>query len=153
MLAGIPTVILQLYNGLVIGAFASIFMGGPWSVDFLAWILPHGIPEFTAISLCVAGGLLLGGAVAAPGRRSRRIALRDAVDSALMLFGVAVPLFFLAAILESFVRESMLGTAARVGIAVAMLVLSASGAVLLRRLSRWKRADSGWLSELRQSDA
>ena len=86
-------------------------------------------------------------------RHAQRVALRDASDSALMLFGLSVPLFFLAAILESFVRESMLGTAARLGIAALMFVLLASGAALLRVLARSKSADSSWLSELRHNDA
>ena len=68
MLAAIPTVLLQLYNGLVLGAFASIFLHDRSPVPFLAWILPHGIPELTAITLCTAAGLQLGAAVAFPGR-------------------------------------------------------------------------------------
>jgi uncharacterized membrane protein SpoIIM required for sporulation len=153
MLAGIPSVVLQLYNGLIVGAFASIFVGGPWSIDFLAWILPHGIPEFTAISLCAAGGLLLGGAVAAPGKRSRRAALRVAVDSALVLFGVSVVLFLLAALLESFVRESTLGTGERLAIAASMFALLAWGALALGRSARAAGMETSWLSELRQRDA
>ena len=153
MLAAVPTVMLQLYNGLVIGAFASVFVGGAQTAQFLAWVLPHGIPELTAVCLCVAGGVMLGGAVAAPGRSTRRRALREAMDSALLLFGIAIPLFFLAAILESFVRESTLGTAARLGIAAGMVALLAAGLLVLRRLSRRPGTEGSWLSELRQTDA
>ena len=93
----LPTCLLQLYNGLVLGAFASIFLRDPWPVPFLAWILPHAIPELTAITLCASAGLLLGLAVAAPGRAGRAAALRAALDPALLLFGAALPLFALAA--------------------------------------------------------
>ena len=72
ILAGVPTILFQVYNGLLVGALGSVFFSDPWPFEFLAWILPHGIPEFTAITLCAAAGLLLGGAVALPGRRRRR---------------------------------------------------------------------------------
>lgn len=148
MLAGIPTVILQLYNGMILGAFASIFLGGPWWVEFLAWILPHGVPELSAICLCAAGGLMLGLAILAPGRHTRRAALRQAMDSALLLFALAVPLFFLAAGIESFVRESTLGTAARFGVALAMAALLGFGAFAIRGLSSRREADAVWLASL-----
>jgi uncharacterized membrane protein SpoIIM required for sporulation len=151
MLAGFPTVILQLYNGMILGAFASIFIGGPWWIEFLAWILPHGIPEITAICLCVSGGLMLGGAVLAPGRRTRRVAIRESMNSASLLFAVSVPLFFLAAGIESFVRQSSLGTATRLGVAAAMLVLLGIGAFAVRRLSVRHDPDVVWLSDLRQA--
>src|SRR4029453_4785713 len=38
MLAAVPTCLLQLYNGLVLGAFGAIFLRDPWPVPFLAWI-------------------------------------------------------------------------------------------------------------------
>jgi len=63
MLGGVPTVLLHLYNGIVLGAFAAIFFRDPLPLAFLAWILPHGIPELTAITLCAAAGLCLGGAL------------------------------------------------------------------------------------------
>lgn len=151
MLAGIPTVILQFYNGMILGAFASIFIGGPWWIEFLAWVLPHGIPEMTAICLCVSGGLMLGRAILAPGRRTRRAAIRESTDSALLLFAVSVPLFFLAAGTESFVRESNLGTATRLGVALAMVLLLGSGAFAVRRLTNRGDRDAVWLLELRQA--
>ncbi len=149
MLAGIPTLLLTIYNGLVLGAFGAIFVGGPSAVPFLAWILPHGVPEFTAICLCAAGGLLLGAAVVAPGRKHRRRALREAMDAALILFGAAVPLFLLAAILESFVRESLLSTEARLSISAGGVLLLILGALFLRRLARRDSHSTDWLVELR----
>ena len=117
ILAGVPTVLLQVYNGLVLGALTSVFARDPLPIDFAAWILPHGVPELTAISLCAAAGLLLGIAVASPGRDGRAAALKRAADPALLLFGASIPLFFVAALVESFVRESALSTAARLSVA------------------------------------
>lgn len=148
MLAGIPTVILQIYNGLVMGTLSAAFLGGTARIEYLAWILPHAIPELTAICLCVAGGLLLGAAVAAPGRLPRGLAVRRAFDSALLLFGFSVPFFLGAAFIESFVRESMLGTAPRLALAAALLggLLCAHGLVL--HLVRRRAPRAAWLPEL-----
>src|SRR5437763_1957465 len=148
VLAGVPTVLLHLYNGVLLGAFASIFFHDPWPIDFLAWILPHGIPELTAITLCAAGGLLFGGAVAAPGRHGRRQAIRAATNPALLLFASALPLFALAALVESFVRESTLGTTPRLCIAATFGLALLLALLVVRRLARAVPVDVSWLGEL-----
>lgn len=151
ILAGIPTVLLQLYNGLMLGAFGAIFLRDPLPTAFLAWILPHGIPELTAITLCTAAGLLLGEAVAAPGRRGRRQALREALDPALLLVGTAFPLLGVAAAVESFVRESALGTAPRLALAGGFAAALVAGLLATRRLARRRAADASWLRDLTSS--
>jgi len=148
VLAGIPTVLLQLYNGLLLGAFSAIFVRDPHPWAFLAWILPHGIPELTAISLCAAGGLVLGAAVAVPGRHTRRRALRESVHSALLLFAGAVPLFFVAALTESFVRESLLGPLPRLAVACAYLLVFGAGFAWVRRCAARLPPDTAWLASL-----
>jgi uncharacterized membrane protein SpoIIM required for sporulation len=147
MLAGIPTVLLQLMNGLILGVFSALFLRDPWPLDFLAWILPHGIPEFSAITLSAAAGLKLGEAVVAPGRRGRGFALRAAADSALVLMGIAVPLFLVAAFMESFVRESTLSTGGRLAIAGVEIAALLGGLEGIRRLAR-REVDTRWLREL-----
>jgi uncharacterized membrane protein SpoIIM required for sporulation len=148
ILAAVPTCLLQLYNGLVLGAFGAIFLREPVPVEFLAWILPHGVPELTAITLCASAGLLLGLAVAAPGRRGRAAALRDSLDPALLLFGASIPLFALAAVVESFVRESAMGTAPRLAIAATFFALLLGGLALVRRAARRRQVDTRWLGDL-----
>ena len=71
----------------------------------------------------------------------------DAVD--LRLGGAADdhPLFVLAALIESFVRESALGLGPRFAVAGAMGLLVAAGLLWSRRLAR-ASADRGWLSEV-----
>jgi uncharacterized membrane protein SpoIIM required for sporulation len=148
ILAGVPTVLLQVYNGVLVGAFASIFLRDPWPVEFAAWILPHGIPELTAITLCAAAGLLLGRAVTNPGRAGRRTALREALDPALLLIGSSLPLFALAAAVESFVRESQLSTATRLAVAAGFAALLVAGLVAVRRLARRQEIELVWLRDL-----
>jgi uncharacterized membrane protein SpoIIM required for sporulation len=146
VLAGIPTILLQLYNGIMLGTIGAIFLHGEHALLFLAWILPHGVPELTAISLCCAGGLALGRAVAAPGRLSRSEALRRAGPEALALGLVSLPLFFAAAWIESFVRESTLGTSPRLGIAAVAASVILALELMLRRSPRARPAPAlDWL--------
>jgi uncharacterized membrane protein SpoIIM required for sporulation len=148
ILAAVPTVLLQLYNGIVVGAFSAMFFRDPWPLDFLAWILPHGIPELTAITLCAAGGLVLGAAVAAHSHRNISVAKHEAVGPALALVGAAVPLLFVAALTESFVRESTLSTQTRFAIAGAYAGALVAGLAWIRRLAHRRGGDTGWLAEL-----
>jgi uncharacterized membrane protein SpoIIM required for sporulation len=148
ILAGVPPVLLQLYSGMMLGAFGSIFLRDPSPMVFLAWMLPHGIPELTAVTLCTAAGLVLGKAVAAPGRLGRREALRAAVDPALLPFGSSIPLFFGAGLVESFVRESKLSTLTRLSIAGAFALWLLAGLAFSRHLAHKRRVDVSWLAEL-----
>ena len=152
MLAGVPTALLQLYNGMMLGSFASLFLRGDSPVPFLTWLAPHGIPELTAITLCCAGGLVLGAAVAAPGRRRRLVALREDSLPALLLMATSVPLFLIAALTESFVRESALGDLPRFGVASVYAFALVVAHWKLRALARTESVETGWLSSLVQRD-
>jgi uncharacterized membrane protein SpoIIM required for sporulation len=148
-LAGLPTLLLQLYNGIMIGTIGAIFLPGDHALLFLAWILPHAVPELTAITFCTAGGLTLGRAVAIPGRLSRGEALRKAGPDALVLAIASVPLFFAAAWIESFVRESALGTAPRFAIAaLGAVLLLGLGFALRRAPTDHETSESEWLDRL-----
>lgn len=125
VLAGIPTLILVFYNGLTLGAFAWVFSRDSLWPMFWAWMLPHAIPELLGITLCSTAGLMLAKAVIAPGRNSVREALTAAGRPALEMVAASVPLFIVAAFIESFVRQSVLSTPARfiaAGIALATIV-------------------------------
>jgi len=148
ILFGLPTVLLQFYNGIMLGTISAIFLRGENAVLFLAWILPHGVPELTAITLCTTAGFVLGRAVAAPGRSTRAEALRDAGPSALALFCSSVPLFFAAAWIESFVRESALGTAPRFAVAAVGVSILAGVGLLLRSTREGEPERPDWLDEL-----
>ena len=148
MLAGVPTVVLQLYNGVILGALGAIFFRDPLPLAFLAWILPHGVPELIALCLCAASGLALGVAVAAPGRRGRGEALRLAMRPVVLMLGLAAPLFGVAAFTESFLRESTLGTGVRLAVAGGWTVATLAFLWWARRLQRRVRRDPAWLAEV-----
>jgi len=150
ILFGLPTVLLQLYNGIMIGTISAIFLRHGHAIDYLAWLLPHGVPELTAITLCCTAGFVLGRAVVAPDRRTRGEALRRAGPTALALFLTSVPLFFMAAWIESFVRESALGRAPRFAIAAVGLTVLIAASLVLRRARPEESRKVDWLDALLQ---
>ncbi len=110
VLAGVPTVLLMLYNGMILGAFLSVYMKAGLGLEVWAWILPHGITELTATVLCGGVGLVLSRAVISPGLKTRAEALVDAgAEAGRTAIGVA-GMLVMAAFIESFVRQSHLTT-------------------------------------------
>lgn len=108
-LAGVPTVFLILINGVMLGAFSSIFwMDGGFHPLFLPWILPHGVTELLAVNVACAAGLYIGAGVLDPGRLPRRDALRLRARTALRLALGTIPMFLAAGLIESFLRQSHL---------------------------------------------
>ena len=67
ILVGFPTFVLILSTGLMLGAFVALYASRGLGVDVCAWLLPHGIPELTAIVLCGGAGFALAAAMALPG--------------------------------------------------------------------------------------
>lgn len=118
-LAGVPTIILMLFNGMMLGVFVAIHHQAGIHAEMWAWLLPHGVTELGAIVLCGGVGLMLGAAVIRPGHHSRNRALQLAGrESALICIGVAAMLLA-AAIIESFVRQSHWSTETRLVFAAA----------------------------------
>ncbi len=122
VLAAVPTVLLMVFNGMILGSFAAIHHQAGIYSEFWAWILPHGVTELGAIVLCGGLGLMLGRSVVSPGLLSRSESLRRAgVEAGATCLGVAAMLIA-AAIIESYVRQSHLSTAARLTFAGATAV-------------------------------
>lgn len=117
ILAAVPTMILMIYNGMMLGAFAAIHHRAGIDAEMWAWILPHGVTEFGAIILFGGIGLLFGRAVVNPGLQTRVESLKQAgVDAAQTCVG-AGGMLVMAAILESYLRQSYLPTWARLTVA------------------------------------
>jgi len=108
VLASVPTVILLVYNGMILGALTAVYHGSGIYGDYWAWILPHGVTELTAVILCGGMGLYLGRAALGPGMRSAAESLkRSGGDVLRVCAGVTLMLVF-AAIIESYLRQSHL---------------------------------------------
>ncbi len=103
--AGLPAAYLLFTNGLVLGAFLSVFSGRGLLFPFLGWLLPHGIPEILAMLLCGAAGLGVGGALLFPGRFSRPEALKRAGRRGAVVVAGAFFLFAWAGLMEGVFRQ------------------------------------------------
>jgi uncharacterized membrane protein SpoIIM required for sporulation len=115
--AGVPTLLLLAYQGLVFGAFIALHYDRGLLLDFTGWVSIHGVTEFGAIVLCGAGGLVIAQNILFPGNRSRlaNVAARGQ-DAAQLVVG-AVILFFIAGLIEGGMRQLVADTTARLGIA------------------------------------
>lgn len=102
---GVPTLLLLIYQGLILGAFLALHQNRDLAVEFLGWISIHGVTELTAIALCGAAGLLVGDKVLFPGRNSRLDSLSIHGRVAAQIVIGAMILFFVAGILEGGFRQ------------------------------------------------
>ena len=102
---GIPTAVLLIYNGVYIGSFFAVFWDKGLGAELTGWLFIHGVTELFAIVLAGAGGFMIGGAVAFPGRKSRMQSLRDTGNRAALVIMGAIVMLFLAALLEGFGRQ------------------------------------------------
>lgn len=122
-LFGLPTVYLLVLNGAFLGVYTYTFHHHDLAYEWWAWILPHGVTEILAIVLLSGGGLYIGRMVLAPGTLTRLGALRNARAHILRLLLFAFPMLFLAALIESFVRQSGLPDGGRYVFAIVSAVL------------------------------
>lgn len=123
---GVPTIVLLLMNGAMLGAMLHVFFSKGVGFEFGGWLLIHGVTELFAIILAGAAGLRIGWAVAFPGDRSRLEAISEtgrAAGAAMM--GVVIMLM-LAGLLEGFGRQLITSDIARYAIAAGTAVLWAA---------------------------
>ncbi|XXF76006.1 stage II sporulation protein M [Myxococcaceae bacterium GXIMD 01537] len=135
---GLGTAVMLFVNGLFLGALAQVYAAKGMAGWFWAWILPHGIPEITAICIAGAAGLVIARGLAAPRGLPRGQALRqEAVTAVRLLFGT-LALFVLAGFIEgsiSQIHPPKLSVAFKVGFA-----LTVGAGVYAYLMSDWLRA-------------
>jgi uncharacterized membrane protein SpoIIM required for sporulation len=114
--AGIPTLMLNVYQGLTLGAFLALHYDRELTVDFLGWISIHGTTELGALVLLAAGGLLIAEKILFPGRYARLDNLALHGRQAAQIAVGAVLMLFVAAILEGGLRQLVASTPLRFAI-------------------------------------
>ena len=119
---GIPTAVLLIYNGVIIGSFYAVFWQAGLGAELAGWLFIHGVTELFAIVLAGAAGFMIGGSVAFPGTKSRMQSMRDAGNAAAMVIIGAVLMLFIAALLEGFGRQMINVDLTRYIIAISSLV-------------------------------
>ncbi len=118
----VPTVLLILYNGLMLGAFFAIFAAKGLAPNLAAWLMIHGTTELLAIAIAGAAGMRIGLAIAFPGRLSRMDAVVSAGrTSATAIIGVVVMLA-VAGVLEGIGRQTITADGTRMLIGIGALV-------------------------------
>lgn len=111
--AGLPVFFLLFQNGLLLGAMAALYHERGLSLEFWAWVLPHGVTELLAACLCGAAGLLIGHALLFPGRRTRLAHLAERGKEAAQLVVGAVVLLLGAGLIEGIFRQVVQDVAVR----------------------------------------
>lgn len=101
----IPTAILMMYNGCVLGAFLALFIDHGLGFEVGGWLIIHGATEIFAIVLAGAAGIHIGKAMAFPGRKSRLAAASEAGQRAGTLMAGVIIMLFCAGLLEGFGRQ------------------------------------------------
>jgi uncharacterized membrane protein SpoIIM required for sporulation len=104
--AGIGTLLLLLFNGVVIGGVAGHLTRLGYHDTFWPFVAGHGSFELTAIVICGAAGLVIGHAVIAPGQLPRVQALKQSALRAVALVMGAAFMLLLAAFIEAFWSSS-----------------------------------------------
>lgn len=121
LLVGLPTFLLLLTTGLMMGAFGWLYASRGLSVDLWGWLLPHGITEIGAVVLCGAGGFLVAHAIVFPGELSRLDNLaRRGRDAGVLVIG-GVCMLMLAGLIEGIFRQSVVDVTARYAVAFGTL--------------------------------
>jgi len=120
---GIPTAWLLVWNGINLGSMYAVFWAKGLGYEFTGWLMIHGTTELFAIVLAGAGGFVIGGAVAFPGRRSRLASARESGQKAATIAMGCVIMLIIAAVLEGFGRQLINSDVVRYSIAFGMLLL------------------------------
>jgi uncharacterized membrane protein SpoIIM required for sporulation len=103
--AGIGTAIMLFGNGVLLGALAWVYASKGMAGWFWAWILPHAIPEVSAICIAGAAGFVIARGLVAPKGLSRRQAVRKEAVTAVKLLLGTLALFVLAGFIEGTISQ------------------------------------------------
>jgi uncharacterized membrane protein SpoIIM required for sporulation len=118
----VPTVLLILYNGLMLGAVFAIFAAKGLAFNLLGWLMIHGTTEIFAICISGAAGIRIGLAIAFPGRASRTDSAVAAGRTAATAMIGTVLMLAVAGLLEGVGRQTINTDATRMLIGTAVLV-------------------------------
>src|SRR5438477_2042049 len=116
---------LLFYNGVILGAIATMYIVDDVPLFFFAWVGPHGALELPSIIFGAAAGLIAGRALLMPGNLSRASSIRRVLPAVWrMLIGTALTLVCAGIIEGSFSQFSYHVFPYPVKIAVAVLLFT-----------------------------
>jgi uncharacterized membrane protein SpoIIM required for sporulation len=102
---GIGSLYLLIRNGVMLGVFQYLFFthGLGWKSVLVIWI--HGTLEISSIVIAACAGIIMGKSILFPGTRKRIDSLRKGAKDGIKIMVTLVPVFIVAAFLESFVTR------------------------------------------------
>lgn len=118
----VPTVLLILYNGLMLGALYAVFAAKGLGFNLLGWLMIHGTTEIFAICIAGGAGIRIGAAIAFPGRASRADAAVHAGRTAATAMAGTVIMLAVAGLLEGVGRQTINSDSLRMLIGMSVLV-------------------------------
>ena len=122
-LAGVGTIYMMLFNGLLIGVIGMACHRAGMSVALWSFVAAHGVLELPAIFIAGGAGVLLARGIVAPGRLSRRDALAESGAAAIRLLLGVFPLLVVAGLIEGFVSPTAIDPAVKFVIAGSLFAL------------------------------
>jgi len=126
MLAGIGTIYMMVFNGILLGVIATACHRAGMSLALWSFVAPHGVLELPAIFIAGGAGLLLARGILVPGTLPRRDAVADAGSDAVRLFLGVIPLLVVAGVIEGFVSPTAVEPGVKLLIGAALFVLLAA---------------------------
>jgi len=121
---GVGTMLLLIFNGLMLGSVAAIFFNFNLGGDFIATVMVHGTLELFAIMVAGGAGLKLGQSIFKPGKQTRLEALGSFGKEAFIIVIAMVPVLIIAGFLEGYV------TPLNLSINIRLLIIGLSSLLL-----------------------
>lgn len=106
MLLGIPAVLIEAYNGIMLGTVGTMTAQYGLAGGFWSFVVPHGVIELSVIFMAGGAGIMIGDSILRPGRLRRRDALVRAARRALQLTLGGAALLVVAGTIEGFFSPS-----------------------------------------------
>ncbi len=108
IVAGIGTVLMLFFNGLLLGVIATTCWRAGMSSQLWSFIAPHGVLELPAIFIAGGAGLLLAQGLLFPGVLPRRDSIVEAGGRAVRLLLAVIPMLVIAGFIEGYLSPSQL---------------------------------------------
>jgi uncharacterized membrane protein SpoIIM required for sporulation len=120
ILAGLGTLYMMFYNGLLLGVIGSACWLNNMSAQLWSFVAPHGVLELPSICIAGGAGLRLASALLFPGNLSRGDSLAlGGAEASRLIVGV-IPLLIVAGIIEGFFSPSSVAVPVKFAFAAAL---------------------------------
>jgi uncharacterized membrane protein SpoIIM required for sporulation len=121
--AGIGTLYLLFFNGLLMGVIGVACWSSGMSLQFWSFVAPHGVLELPAIFIAGGAGLKIAQGFLFPGVLPRKESLVQAGRQGVVLVLGAIPMLVIAGVIEAFVSPTQLGVPLKFGMAAGLFAL------------------------------